>query len=359
MKIVRRHVEAEWTARCFTILLALTVSGVSASSAGGVKRTSSSCGLAVGTEAAAPLRWQLIDRLAGLEASGIAPVSRCSAIVIGARINGTRSVGAIMLITILPQSVKAAAIPSGIADLRAIAVHGSNAWAAGANQAGRGVVLMSRDSGAHWQRISRTPFLQGLRGISFADDTHGWVVDTTKIYRTANGGVRWTAQTLPRAMTFISDVLFADPNDGVAVGVAGSAAAVLETLDGGARWTIRYRGQPGSFFRVSRSAGCTIASGGNTSGSIALLATSPDQSTWRSIAAPAGAGTAFGAWCSATRQVVAVRFRTGSAIFVRTLSKPWRRARVPSSLSAGQIVFGYGQWWLAGDGGVFISPLVR
>jgi hypothetical protein len=208
----------------------------------------------------------------------------------------------------------------------------------------------------HWHRVSHTPFRSLLRGVSFTDKRHGWVVDATRIYHTTNGGVTWREQTPPRGMTFLSDISFINKQDGAAVGATAADAAVATTTDGGATWRLSYTGSSGAFFRVSRGAGCTMATGNDRSGSAALIAISRLPQTWRRASPPPGAGAASGAWCSPSGQVVVAQDGIKTAIFTKLVSQHWKRARTPTRLGTGQLVVGYGRWWFAGDGGVTISP---
>lgn len=82
---------------------------------------------------------------------------------------------------------------------------------------------------------------KALRGVAFADATHGWAVgDDATMKRTTDGGVTWTSQTvqyLPNASisaTRILAIAFADALNGMAV---GTYQQVWRTSDGGATWT--------------------------------------------------------------------------------------------------------------------------
>ena len=356
-----QHACADRPKRRIPISVAAAVAGVLAANAASAGTpTTSVCQALPAQQTQLPTAWQLVSRLPGFEASGVAPLTACTAIVVGTHLNGPRGAGSILIVTRDSGSpIKRAIIPPGSAQLRAIAVQGRSAWAVGANGNGRGLVFESQDRGLHWRRVSRTPFGAPLRGVSFIDQRHGWVVDGRTIYDTTNGGVTWHPQAPPRGMTFVADVSFRDQQDGTAVGSTVAGAAVATTTDGGAKWRLSYSGSSGAFFRVTQGAQCTIAAGNDTAGSTGLLALSRRASSWQSVSPPPGAEEASGVWCSFAGEAAVVRDGINTAIFTRLGQHRWTRARTPTVLGTGQLVFGYERWWLAGDGGVSTSPVVR
>jgi len=108
---------------------------------------------------------------------------------------------------------------------------GNNIWVVGA----QGLILHSTDSGNTWN-IRESGTSVDLHGVSFPDDTHGWVVGgdagTCYILRTTNGGGTWnTQQIVP--LTWLWGVTFVDTLHGWA---CGAIDTILKTTDGGATW---------------------------------------------------------------------------------------------------------------------------
>jgi photosystem II stability/assembly factor-like uncharacterized protein len=76
-------------------------------------------------------------------------------------------------------------------DFRALAVHGSHVWMAGAPGT---CVLHSADQGQTWQ-VQRTEQTAPLRGLCFLDESRGWAVGAFgTILHTRDGGQSWRVQ---------------------------------------------------------------------------------------------------------------------------------------------------------------------
>jgi len=90
-----------------------------------------------------------------------------------------------------------------------------------------------------------------VKGISFADANNGMIVTSNfsgyKVYRTSNGGVSWTGQTLPTSNGMWA-VKYFDPSTAVVCGASGS---MYRTINGGTNWTQINVG--GSYFLTALS----------------------------------------------------------------------------------------------------------
>jgi photosystem II stability/assembly factor-like uncharacterized protein len=90
-----------------------------------------------------------------------------------------------------------------------------------------GRVYQSRDGGSSWQ-VKSLGDSAYVRGIHFPADQVGYMVGTTTLLKTTDGGETWTRPAKVRSM--LTQVAFLDAEVGLAVGVA----TLLRTEDGGA-----------------------------------------------------------------------------------------------------------------------------
>jgi photosystem II stability/assembly factor-like uncharacterized protein len=184
--------------------------------------------------------------------------------------------------------------------VRAVFADADRGWVFGET----GVVLATRDGGAHWNR-QPAPTKHLLLGGAFADDDHGWLVGAGgTILQTGNGGVTWLNSIVRdgngarfAAASFVgnslgwavgtagrifsttnggrtwfeqrsdvtddlADVKFTDAGEGWAVGVQGT---LLHTKDGGVHWLSESSGTSHALerlFFVDRSRGWAVGFGG-------------------------------------------------------------------------------------------------
>jgi hypothetical protein len=89
--------------------------------------------------------------------------------------------------------------------------------------------VVTSDGGDHWQLL---PLKETPVSLFFLDDSIGWMVTTKGLWHTTEAGKNWTK--LPKVPGEILRVCFTSREDGIAVGVK---KLVLETHDGGQRWT--------------------------------------------------------------------------------------------------------------------------
>lgn len=192
-------------------------------------------------------------------------------------------------------------IGSGVlADLRAVAaLPHQTAWASGTN----GTWLRTID-GDHWSS-GVVPGAEQLdfRSLSAFDENRAIVLSAgtpARIFRTSDGGASWREAYRNDAPQIFFDALrFAD--ESVGYGLADPVAGrfvLLETADGGKRWTERPgpQARPGEgVFAASNSA---LAVRGDrlwfaTGGSVARVFRSTDRGrTWAGTDVPAPVGTA-------------------------------------------------------------------
>jgi photosystem II stability/assembly factor-like uncharacterized protein len=117
-----------------------------------------------------------------------------------------------------------------------------------------------------------------LYDICFPDDNVGWAVGSGRtLLKTTDGGVNWSAQTVPAETSpFLKGVCFADTLNGWVVGLNGT---VLHTSDGGGNWEIQ---DTGTLFGL-RSVSFVSPSEGWTAGyGCTVLHTEDAGATWES-----------------------------------------------------------------------------
>jgi len=93
----------------------------------------------------------------------------------------------------------------------------------------RPVALVTSDGGAHWQLV---PLQEAPLSLFFLNENFGWMVTEKGLWQTTEAGKSWTK--MPRVPAQVFRVYFTDEKNGWA---AGARKTVLETHDGGQRWT--------------------------------------------------------------------------------------------------------------------------
>ena len=166
----------------------------------------------------------------------------------------------------------------------------SHGWAVGAN----GTIIATNDGGEHWtaqrsgkpgEQLSAVTFVDRLRGwivgwdgtilattdgglvwraensstgsnlldVDFTDALHGWIASADgTLLTTSDGGQHWRLRALRQASGDTLHVVFAGSHCGwvraTAVGLdSGSdvlSTTLLNSVDGGARWTVKRTGLP-------------------------------------------------------------------------------------------------------------------
>lgn len=120
------------------------------------------------------------------------------------------------------------------------------AYGAGINSSnGKSIFVKTSDAGEHWSVADVCDTIDfTVKGISFPDLMHGWIVgyyfaawpSVGYIFHTTDGGESWLPQNYPLADPFYQffNVDFSDSLNGVVVGASG---VKLMTHDGGVTWT--------------------------------------------------------------------------------------------------------------------------
>lgn len=188
------------------------------------------------------------------------------------------------------------------------AVSARVAWVSGRG----GTYGVTTDGGAHW-RMGVVPGAEALqfRDVRATDALTAWVLaigpgDSSRIYRTADGGRSWALQfENPDPAAFYDCFAFWDPRRAIAVsdGVGGRVP-ILITADGGKRWTpLPFASRPtadagegslaasGTCVVTWGRARAWIATSGGRSGT-RVLASDDGGRTWSAAPTPVGGGTA-------------------------------------------------------------------
>lgn len=138
-------------------------------------------------------------------------------------------------------------------------------------------IALTNDGGLHWYNVTPPDMTEAGYGVQYfvLDVNHAWVQipdsnnfpNSGFLYRTADGGVKWTKSTTPFSG---GDLDFLDETDGwmladLGVGAGSNAVAVYQTTDGGANWAMVYTNDPNQAV-----AGDSLPLGGLKSGIAAL-----------------------------------------------------------------------------------------
>ena len=213
-----------------------------------------------------------------------------------------------------PQAPRWTPQASGVtARLRGVsAVSPRVAWASGAD----GTVLRTADGGATWRRLD-VPDAGALdfRDVDAVDEATAYILSigngpASRIYKTTDAGATWTLQFRnedPDA--FFDAMAFRDARRGFAMSDSvGGAFVVLETSDGGRRWS---RVPPAALPPAAAGEGAYAASGTNVAvlGERIWIATThsrvlrsgDDGRSWTVAATPLASGTSAGIFSIAFR----------------------------------------------------------
>lgn len=105
----------------------------------------------------------------------------------------------------------------------------------------KGGMLSTIDGGMIWQKVSTDDPLMSIRSMSFIDKQNGWFIaspgggSVPLMYRTRNGGVSWSKETLSATVnTIVTKIQFADSMNGWLL----SSKKIFRTTDGGNEWTV-------------------------------------------------------------------------------------------------------------------------
>ena len=122
------------------------------------------------------------------------------------------------------------------------AVSSEVAWASGAN----GTVLRTTDGGRRWQ-VLPVPGAEQLdfRDVDAMSDSVAYVLsigagETSRIYKTADGGAHWDLQFANKTQVFLDAMAFSDDAHGIAFSDSVDGRfVILTTGNGGRTWDAR------------------------------------------------------------------------------------------------------------------------
>lgn len=203
-----------------------------------------------------------------------------------------------------------------------------------------------------WQ-VQSSGTMASLRGVAAVDAETAWASGAVgTVLRTMDGGQTWTVHKVPGADTVdFRDIEAFDARTAVVMGIA-SPARIFRTENGGARWTEVYRNDAaGMFLDAIDFSGPADgwAVGDAIGGRIFLLTTSDGGRTWSELpadrrpAAADGEGLfAASGTCLEAKSAAEARFVTGGSVsrifHTRDGGRTW--TVVPSPLLQGQPSFG-------------------
>jgi photosystem II stability/assembly factor-like uncharacterized protein len=112
-------------------------------------------------------------------------------------------------------------------------VDATHGWAVGNPAVGNGTAILYRttDGGKRWTRV-RLSFVGGLNAVSFASRKVGWAVGANVALHTTDGGLHWSLHRVPRA-DWLVDVQALGTRH---AWVCDDVDAVLRTDNGGRTW---------------------------------------------------------------------------------------------------------------------------
>jgi photosystem II stability/assembly factor-like uncharacterized protein len=107
-----------------------------------------------------------------------------------------------------------------------------------------GLILKTVDGGTNWN-VQNINTLTSLYRVIFTDTNTGYCINRNQIYKTNNAGVTWNLNYQLDNQYFIygiSDIFFADPNNGYVIGASPETAnsILLKTTNGGNNWIVNW-----------------------------------------------------------------------------------------------------------------------
>ena len=110
----------------------------------------------------------------------------------------------------------------------------SHGWAVGdpaSGKHGTAIIYRTTNGGLRWTRV-RLDFHGGLGAVSFDNTKDGWATSREAVWHTTDGGLHWTAHVMSK-----HDILHGvQARNTRRVWVAGAGDTVLRSVDGGATW---------------------------------------------------------------------------------------------------------------------------
>jgi photosystem II stability/assembly factor-like uncharacterized protein len=157
-----------------------------------------------------------------------------------------------------------------------------------------------------------------MKGITFQDDRHGWIVGSGLVIRTEDGGQTWERLSRPTYYD-LSEVDFVNPQFGYAAGGAERGCQIFHTANSGRNWRKVYENfEDGTVFDlVALNERTAIAAINGTF----LLRTQDSGKTWQSV----GLETPGASSVTSAAGAVWVVGRKGSFYYSADLGRTWQR----------------------------------
>ncbi len=101
-----------------------------------------------------------------------------------------------------------------------------------------GAIHFSGDGGKHWDVQYEKPQFNFL-DLFFVDEMNGWIVGWSEVLHTWDGGESWEYQSLPNPLGLdVNAVCFINPDTGW---IAGSYQTIYVTHNGGENWSVQHQ----------------------------------------------------------------------------------------------------------------------
>jgi photosystem II stability/assembly factor-like uncharacterized protein len=300
--------------------------------------------------------WTRANALRGYEMEDVGFSSSCAGVVVGTTASALS--GAVLVTSDGGRTFGHVRVPRGVSDLKAVAVSGRLAWAAGTGGGG-GIVLVSRDRGRHWHPALLPHGAAPLRALAVGAG-RDYAGGRSTLLVSSDGGAGWKRTMLPRSVS-VFGLAARGTRQIVAVGTARGGAGALASFDGGRSWRRTRLAATGTLFRVQLVDGRHGFAGGAelpARGGRALLAATVDGGrTWRRV--PVAHASAVLGLRFVTTRIGWIAVRSGARGEIRYTTDgghSWQVQLRSDFLGPGPIVFrGRQDGWLVGDFGLYAT----
>lgn len=185
-------------------------------------------------------------------------------------------------------------------------------------------LYLSDDGGKRWRTVTLP--VSGAEGLSFVDETHGWLVGHGVVLKTEDAGETWSQISKPTNYP-LSEVKFINLRDGYAAGGAERGCQVFRTSDGGETWTKIYENlEDGTVFDIEVLDQKTVIAAINDS---FLLRSEDSGTTWEKIGPGIRGASAVSLGPGDILWLVG---RKGSFSYSVDKGRTWQSAMLPTGL---------------------------